>query len=787
MSLGLALCNMDRPSIEELIRFGGPAYTYVLKLPLNNWQNVELALQHSFSPIFGDNIDDPQVFSVLDSCDDLEKINFYRTYNEARTFIFVLTDAAHKAAKTIFQRRQGSLTPVASIYAQGELGQQQLHVHLVLAGLGLNKHTAKQWRHQLATEWIQELWKPLRETARIRPVDPETKLMLELAEASLTDMSGGKVCSILQYRARDGSMYACRVDAVEYICNYLLPKNFKYYSFIDPLHATVTMSQFLEIGADKTYGATLLNGALIPFTNRKDWVNQLQQHNIKNLTEPVFSGDLFGELPEVSRAIWKGGGQSGGKMTKKETLMIDCLRRCHEKHLLTYEDLVNECPDLLIMIESQSSGQKLLEQTLNMMHIKLTQSHTAFTFIKARYNETTIESTNRVFKLLMYQGYNAWQVGHWLCCVLDKKAGKQNSISFFGPASTGKTNLAKAIVNCVKLYGNVNHLNKNFVFNDCAAKLIIWWEEALMHTDYVEQAKCLLGGTEFRIDRKHKDSQVLPQTPVLISTNNNIYEVTGGNTVSNVHAKPLRERIVQLNLMKQLPATFGEITPSEVAAWLLACANRFTLTLESFYRQWNLTVVPNDFPLTEPCVDHSQDFTLDDCGICDTCGCYKPLDVDWIGTLATSPGKTLTGTPFKILTPTKIHFWCTEFDLSYLDSPAGPSRKRDTSTPISKPSTQLDLPSPAAPKKARQKLSFKQQVLDRWCAQPRDELETKLYEEEIQSIWPSPEKQESLTTKKGLTPTEWGEKLGVQTQGFTSSPIVLHCFETIPESEDDSD
>lgn len=476
-------------------------------------------------------------------------------------------------------------------------------------------------------------------------------------------------------------------------------------------------------------------------------------------------------------------------MTKKEGLMIDCLRRCHENHLLTYEDLVNTCPDLIIMLESQPGGSKLIEQTLHMMHIKIAQTHTAMSFIQTRYADDAITGQNKVFRLLAFQGYNPWQVGHWVCCLLSKQSGKQNSLSLYGPASTGKTNLAKAIVNCVKLYGNVNHLNKNFVFNDCAAKLIIWWEEALMHCDYVEQAKCLLGGTEFRVDRKHKDSQLLPQTPVIISTNNNIYEVTGGNTVTGVHSKPLRERIVQLNLMKQLPATFGEISCDEVAAWLLACKARYRIGLTDFYEQWTLGTVPNDFPLANPCAGHLQDLVLDDCGVCDVCGCRKPLDHDWtvaVPTAETPPATPRTGRDtFKILTPTKIHFWCTEFDLSYLDSPGTPGRKRDLDEKVSKSPASPRPSTPSAPKKPKRKLSLEVREADCWASQPQDELEILQYETGLQDKEQLQEP-EPVTSSTGLTPTEWGKRLGVISQGPEQSPIVLHCFETIPESEDDS-
>ena len=172
--------------------------------------------------------------------------------------------------------------------------------------------------------------------------------------------------------------------------------------------------------------------------------------------------------------------------------MLNLLDKCDELNLLVYEDLVSACPDLLLMLEGQPGGARLIEQVLGMHHIKVCANYTALSFLFHLHPNQLLTSSNKALKLLLIQGYNPLQVGHAICCVLNKQMGKQNTICFYGPASTGKTNIAKAIVQGVRLYGCVNHLNKGFVFNDCRQRLIIWWEECLMHQFYIRfHLKCI--------------------------------------------------------------------------------------------------------------------------------------------------------------------------------------------------------------------------------------------------------------------------------------------------------
>lgn len=792
----------------SLASFSEPAYTYIIRLPWDNWEAEQANLQACIKGGLWHNL-----------LGDEEEHKRYCKENHVRPehlytmqYTCSLGSLAFHAVREAFGNKQNRMSPDFDAYVQVEC-TQTLHIHIVCAGTGLNKYSAKAFRALIECKFFDLLKARVIHNLGLHYESVENLSVTVPLDVACRNASHGNkpLVSILQYRARNGDMYACRVDPRTYITNYMLPKNFKPNAWTTAEEMTPP-GAFFEMSS-KVYAYTVFNGREIPIHIRKDLWERMSDIFNNQQREPVFGGDPYGELPKVQEAKWLQTTQPGGKMTKRESLMLDLMNRALTDNLLTYEQLVGKHPELVVMMESQPGGARLIEQTLHMIHIKVCQSYSALDYVRHLYPESKVQPDNKVFRLLNKQGYNSWQVGHWVCCVLAKRAGKQNTINLFGPASTGKTNLAKAIVNTVRLYGCVNHQNKSFVFNDCAAKLVIWWEECVMHADWVEQAKCCLGGTEFRIDRKHKDSQLLPQTPVVISTNNNIYEVTGGNTVTQVHAKPLRDRVVQLNFLKCLPSTFGEITVEECAAWLVACSTRFECTLEGFYREWGLHHVNNDFELQKLCASHSQDFVLDEHGLCLACGGYLPLRSSPAHSRDSSPDRSAVATPGGDLdttgettlsdllsTPVKMGTVAidTSFDLCLLESPGGSEPR--ASTPVEGAAAEeperkrprLDVSPVSADSEFERLVSEELRRLSRG----QEELEDDVFEaveqgereaamETVREREQTPESQSA----KGLTPEQWGQRLGIipgdPSEG--QSPTVLHCFENMPESEGEED
>lgn len=768
----------DEPQLAPLLAViqgcQNPAYTYVLKLPLDPLDEWESALQWGLVSHNERALDDlrPWVNAPDQSDPDAQRVHLAE-HGEDQYYGYQLARSAHTAAMKMFQIKQATAEPSCTIYAQSEIGENGLHVHLVLAGPGLNKYNAKSATKLLQLYWLSDLSIALHlRTSNGVPPEREKTLQFRAKIADMLSQSrmreDSQWCSILQYKSRNGVMHASRVNGSEFITNYLLPKNHKPCHMANPERATLFSCYWY--GIRKTYQSTLVNGEIIPVGLRKKlWLALHGTQTLMN-TEPAFSGQLFGNLPEVKQTEWKTGtGPLGGpsKPTKREVLMMDCMKRCEEKNLLTYEELVNQHAELVVMIESQPGGSKLIEQVLQMLHIKLVNSYSPLQYCQRLNSIARVEPGNKVFRLLNQQGYNPWQVGHWVCTLFNKRAGKQNTICFYGPASTGKTNLAKGLVNAVKLYGCVNHQNKNFIFNDCAHKLVVWWEECLMHNDWVEQAKCILGGTEFRIDRKHRESQLLPTTPVIISTNNDIYQVTGGNTVSHVHSKPLRERVVQLNFMNQLDPTFGEIDTEEIYAWLNSCNERFNPSLQSFLSTWELDKLPNTFPLQSLCSGCSQDFILhENGGICSHCGAYPELEVQDIGEpLQVSTPKRKSESPeweFPEIGLQDLSWSGSDFSFSHLETPK--KRRRQETAEEAQASTSTASP----------------------AQQPRLEPSGQDAESTGENRQEAQQEPEPGPSRPGLTPSQWGELLGVYTQALEDEPIVLHCFENLDPEEADT-
>nr|WDW25800.1 MAG: replication-associated protein [Canine parvovirus]WDW25802.1 MAG: replication-associated protein [Canine parvovirus] len=171
---------------------------------------------------------------------------------------------------------------------------------------------------------------------------------------------------------------------------------------------------------------------------------------------------------------------------------------------------------------------------------------------------------NRVYRIFEMNGYDPVVAGSILLGWAKRRFGKRNAIWLYGPATTGKTNIAEAIAHAVPFYGCVNWTNENFPFNDCVDKMLIWWEEGKMSAKIVESAKAILGGSKVRVDQKCKASQQIDSTPVIITSNTDMTIVVDGNQTTREHRQPLEDRMFQFYLGRRLPDDFGKISKKEI-------------------------------------------------------------------------------------------------------------------------------------------------------------------------------------------------------------------------------
>lgn len=796
--------------LDEIGSFPDPAFSYVLKWPDPDWRMRERALFAIWDAVGVD-----WSVQLADLCKGRLLIAGYGDSPEEQMargalgpqpgYAHNLAVMAADALTEIFGTDGRTGYPRVNSFVQVEIGKRVLHVHLVVGGPGVSKFNAKLLVKTIGERFFGRVTKEIRGIYMnsIEDLPRDISEILKSCQTAMTACNAGKTAaysSVLQYRSRRGDTHALRVDAKEFIKDYLLPKNRRWATWMQPDWCTHIGDWFP--GTDKTYAASLLNGRPILDGIRFVLHSELERTFMSN--EPVLRGSVgpWNELPKVGPIQWQEGKERTGltnKVNKRESLVLGLVQQCEERLLVTYEDLVTGAPELLIMLESQPGGNRLLQQALEILHIKLTRQFTAMKFIQRRYQNVSLSTDNKLVQLFNLQGYNPLQAAHWLCCVLNHTSGKQNSVNFYGPASTGKTNAAKAIVQACLIYGNVNHQNRNFTFNDCRAKFVLWWEECLMHNDYVESAKCVMGGTDVRIDIKNRDSMCLSRTPVILSTNHNIYQVVGGNTVTHVHEAPLKERVVQFNFMKMLDQNFGEIEPREVAELLLWAWNEYDCTLGGYLERWQggKGRVPNSFPLAQVCPGHSQDFIYHDNGLCMHCGAYQPPSTDPEQHLSADEGErirdTLMSQPLSADDVDRyLMCFCSSPDEA--EPEAGPSRrKRGVDETDGEPEAP-DRPAKTARaiSPTAQLVSEAIQRLEEWASQPGDSHERREYErtwaelEELVRPWAEAE------PEPVAGPSGAGAEAGELPRAPYPSPNTtaralqsfdLYCFEAALEGE----
>lgn len=331
-----------------------------------------------------------------------------------------------------------------------------------------------------------------------------------------------------------------------------------------------------------------------------------------------------------------GGGYSTIKVGVMEKLCMEALRLCKENMIFTLKDFKLQFPEKFLQFSSRTRGTEKLSETIDLYVESICAEESAWNIAKARMKHVPEGDMdhNLVVRLVTYQGYSPMYMGQLLVSWLKDELGKKNSVYFFGPANTGKTMMAESICKMVGIYGNVNHNNVNFPFNDCHNKAIIWWEECSMQEQYVEAAKCILGGSAVRVDKKGKDSVLVQRTPVVITSNNDITVVAGRNAISSNHAAALRSRCMKFAFNNWLTSNWGLITPEEMFQFLHWADTTFSCTLTSVIAanpgcEGN---IPYNQPRGNWCSSCSPQFTTKETvTLCPSCSGWTRIPSDVIG------------------------------------------------------------------------------------------------------------------------------------------------------------
>ncbi|UOH27039.1 nonstructural protein 1 [Galliform chaphamaparvovirus 7] len=122
-----------------------------------------------------------------------------------------------------------------------------------------------------------------------------------------------------------------------------------------------------------------------------------------------------------------------------------------------------------------------------------------------------------IHKVLLFQGISPSFFDQVFHSWIQKTDSKRNTICIYGPSNTGKSTFIAGLKACVPWGECVN--GNNFNFEGLLGSVIGVWEEPLIGPETAEKFKQISEGMPTNIPVKYKKPQLLPRTPIIMTTN----------------------------------------------------------------------------------------------------------------------------------------------------------------------------------------------------------------------------------------------------------------------------
>lgn len=152
----------------------------------------------------------------------------------------------------------------------------------------------------------------------------------------------------------------------------------------------------------------------------------------------------------------------------------------------------------------------------------------------------SLDEEEELLRLFTVQRINPIEFANALKTVLNCEKPKKNCIRLIGAPNSGKTLIGQLIASCfITCYAN-NHGSENeFFMSNFLNKALILCEELYVTQATCEDFKSILGGANIDISKKYSEKQILSRTPVLITSN---FELFGRGHLNNTDENALITR-----------------------------------------------------------------------------------------------------------------------------------------------------------------------------------------------------------------------------------------------------
>lgn len=175
---------------------------------------------------------------------------------------------------------------------------------------------------------------------------------------------------------------------------------------------------------------------------------------------------------------------------------------------------------------------------------------------------TIAESLDWFDKIIAFDGFNRTEFIANVYNIMNMVLMKKNCIIFRGPPNSGKTLLANSIVESALFFANVQQMSgkSQFEFQSMLHQRVILVNEPKFSDITIETIKNICEGQNVAIDVKYMSNQVLPRTPLIVTTNAPLCYYTSNRNV-NESALLVRSYVYEFQQFTDLRNCIGKLHP----------------------------------------------------------------------------------------------------------------------------------------------------------------------------------------------------------------------------------
>lgn len=175
---------------------------------------------------------------------------------------------------------------------------------------------------------------------------------------------------------------------------------------------------------------------------------------------------------------------------------------------------------------------------------------------------TVAESLDWFENIVTFNGFNREHFIEEIYNIMDTIHMKKNCILFKGPPNSGKTLLANSIVESALFFANVQQMSGRspFEFQSMMHQRVILINEPKFSDITIETIKNICEGQAVSIDIKYMSNQVLPRTPLIITTNAPLCYYTTNRAI-NESALLTRSYVYEFMHFNDLRNCIGKLHP----------------------------------------------------------------------------------------------------------------------------------------------------------------------------------------------------------------------------------